>query len=401
MGFDAAGPDPAPALTAPIYSGKFIFLLAAIFLAYANISVFFQFYGYLKTLPIAPEWYGLLIGAFSAVSLLVRPLVSPFCHAGNARRFLWIGTAAAICALAAYSLAESFWSLLAVRLFHGLAFVVLGTALMTLAVGYIPKDHSAQFFGMLAIVILIPNTIIPPFLPLLLDVFGGFPRVLLFFSAVIVLIFPLVSRAGNPDQFLAGQPEARRLSWADVLEDLKNPSVYQLLFAMLLLYSGYGLVFFFLDGYGRSLGIGHTGVFLTLATVGEISVRLAGGSFFDRIEKTRLLAGTLVGLACGYLLLARVPGETVFFCLGAVLGLGWGIAMPVFNGLMFDVSQPRFQAFNTNLGMQMFQGGFFIGPFAGGAVVARWGFSPLFFMCAVLSLLAAGLVLAMGRKRQG
>ena len=52
--------------------------------------------------------------------------------------------------------------------------------------------------------------------------------------------------------------------------------------------------------------------------------------------------------------------------------------MPVFNALLLDVSGSRLRAFNTNLGMQMFQAGFFFGPFIGAPIVAGLGFSRLF-----------------------
>jgi len=169
---------------------------------------------------------------------------------------------------------------------------------------------------------------------------------------------------------------------------------------MLFLYSGHALVFFFLDGYGRSIGILDTGLFLTLSTMGEIGVRLAAGSRFDRMNKPRLIALTMLGLTLGYAALAHVPGETAFFGLGLLLGLGWGIAMPVCNGLIFDISSPRSRVFNVNLGLQMFQGGFFLGPFLGGPIVAHFGFPSLFHLCALLSLLSGGLVFILERKNR-
>jgi MFS family permease len=82
--------------------------------------------------------------------------------------------------------------------------------------------------------------------------------------------------------------------------------------------------------------------------------------------------------------------------MGLVMGLGWGVALPVLSGLVFDVSEPRMRALNTNLSMVMFQGGFSLGPLAGGALLAQWGFAVLFYACAALQLLAvgAGLMLA-------
>jgi predicted MFS family arabinose efflux permease len=372
-----------------VWSRSFICICLVTFLAYANNSVFFSFYEYLKTLPIAPESFGLLIAVFSAVSLVVRPVMSPFVHSGNARRLLFAGTLMVAVALAAYSLALNFWSMLLVRILHGLAFVVMGTALMALTIDFIPRKRSAQIFGLLAIVILVPNTIVPPVLPLLDRSLGGFTGVLLFFALVTLLIFPLIKSLKKPAQdAVRGQAAESALTRQEIWQDIRDPAVAVLLIAMLLFFSTHALVFFFLDAYGRSLGISATGLFLTLATASEIGVRLAAGSLFDRLDKCLLAAGALLGLAVAYAVLGHVRGPVGFFILGGVLGVGWGIAMPVFNGLMFDMSAPRFRAFNLNLGLQMFQGGFFLGPFIGGPVAAKFGFAALFSVCAGLSLLS-------------
>jgi MFS family permease len=41
--------------------------------------------------------------------------------------------------------------------------------------------------------------------------------------------------------------------------------------------------------------------------------------------------------------------------------------------------------------MQMFQGGFFIGPFIGSAVAGAWGFPAVYYLCAVFGFLAAAV----------
>jgi predicted MFS family arabinose efflux permease len=104
----------------------------------------------------------------------------------------------------------------------------------------------------------------------------------------------------------------------------------------------------------------------------------------------------MTGLAVAYALLALVRETIPFFSIGLLLGLGWGIAMPVFNGLIFDVSPPRLRAFNTNLGLQMFQAGFFLGPFLGAPVAANLGFPALFLVCTLFSVLSAMMAFLLG-----
>jgi predicted MFS family arabinose efflux permease len=393
---------PGTATTFPglIFSRKIAGLMGAAFLAYANISVFFGFVDHLRTLPLAAADYGMLIGVLAAVALVIRPVISPFFHAGNARSLLYLGAGLVALSLAAYSLAGGFWSMLIVRMVHGVSFAVLGTALMTLIVEVIPREKSAQFFGYIAVVTLLPNTLVPPLLPYLETLLGGFNRILLLFSALTLLTFPLVFAVNHkePTQKSGFAPAA--LSWRDILENLRDMRVVRILFAMLLLYCGHALVFFFLDGYGRSIGLIYAGIFLTFSTVGEIGIRVVAGSVFDRMDKPLLAGWSLAGLGLAYIALALAPGKWEFFALGFCFGIGWGVAMPVFNGLMFDVSKPRFRAFNINLGLQMFQAGFFLGPLIGAPLLARWGYAALYFICAGMSLLAAILMFQKNVKRE-
>lgn len=388
--------DPSTRTVASLLrSRKFLCLMGAAFVAYANISVFFGFYDHLQTTAIDPDDFGLLIGVLAATALVLRPVISPFFHVGNARSLLFIGTFLAAGSLAAYSLADGFWGLLVVRVFHGISFAVVGTALMTLVVDAIPPDRSAQFFGYISVMTLIPNTLVPPFLPFLEALLGGFNNVLLAFAALTLLMFPLVWAVEGSGARHDSSGPARRLLLGEIWENLQNPRIVILLLAMLLLYCGHALIFFFLDGYGKSIGIAFTGLFLTLSTLGEIGVRVIAGSVFDRVDKARLAIWIMAGLSLCYLVLAYLPGNFLFLALGLFFGLGWGIAMPVFNSLLFEGSPQRFRAFNINLGTQMFQAGFFLGPILGAPIAAQWGYSTIYQLCAALSVMAVVLMTVM------
>ncbi len=384
-----------------LWNRELLLIFLVTFIAYSNISVFFEFYEYLRTLPIDPKWFGLIIAIFSGASLLFRPVISAFIHARNVRLYLNLGTVFVILTLASYKMVSGLGGILIVRTLHGIAFVILGTALMVLTVDYIPKGRSAQAFGLLSIIILIPNTIIPPILPLMDKVSGGFTNTLLGFSFITLLVIFMLRWIHTPETEQKPDSINRSiLSWEEILNDLKELRIMALLLSMLLFYSTHAIVFFFLDGYGRSIGIPATGLFMSLATGGEIAIRLGAGSLFDRMNKPLLASFTMFIVAASYLLLAHVRGKISFYGMGLTLGLGWGIAMPVFNGLMFDISSYRFRAFNMNLGLQMFQGGFFLGPFIGGPIVTKMGFNSLFYFCSIMAILSAFLVFYLKGKER-
>lgn len=382
-----------------LFTKGFIALNGISFLTFCNMVVFFQFYLYLHTLPISAEVYGLLIAIFSVTGLLLRPLISPFLHSGNARRWMLISTAGVMISLLGYNLARDFWSMLLIRAIHGIAYMVLGVAIYARMMGFIPPSKSGQAFGLVTVITLLPLALIPPILDTLTNRLGGFIPVLNLAALVMVLIFPL-SLMTKTSEGLAQKERGRHISGHDFIQNLKDHRISLLLLIMLLLYSSFTPVFFFLEGYAKKMGIPNPGLFFTLSTMSEIGVRLFAGSLFDRVNKIHLISGSLTAIGIGYLALAHFSGHLMFYALGVFLGLGWGVVMPILNALMFDISPPHLKGLNMNLGVQMFQGGFFLGPFIGGFILIHWDFKALYYFCSMITFGSAALTFfLMARSR--
>lgn len=367
---------------------EFIALNAIMFLAFCNIAVFFQFHQYLGTLPIPAEYFGTLIGLFSVSVLLIRPIISPLIHGDNAKRWILISCAGVIISLFLYNAAHDLWSMALVRLAHGAAYVVLATAALNRMVEAIPVNKSSQAFGLISVITLLPYAVIPPLLGPLIYWAGTFDRVLDLSALAMFLAFPLLLFI--QDEPVDGGNHRERISFDGLGRNLSDPRVIVLLLLSLLVWTSFTPVFYFLKGYAEEIGIGNAGWFFTISTLMEMSVRIVAGHLFDRANKWLLLLVALAWLAAGNLIMAAYPGLITFYAMSVFLGLGWGVAMPVLSGLVFDESQPKFRALNTNLAMEMFQAGFFLGPIAGGAILVAWGYSALYYACA--GILLAGLL---------
>ncbi len=382
-----------------LFTKEFVALNCIAFLSNANMAVFFQFHQYLSVLAIGEEWFGTIIGLFSIAALVVRPLVSPFLHDGNLRFWMMTGTAGLVLSLWGYSWALHLWSMVLVRIMHGITYVVVGTAFTAILVRFIPPSRSGQAFGLMTVIMLLPFAIVPPLLDCLTAQFGGFVGVVHGTAFFMVLIFPLTLMVTRP----AAGIERRAhhfIGLREFMEDLRNYRVSLLLLLMLLLYTGYAPVFFFLERYATGRGIESAGLFFTISITTEIAVRVVAGSLFDKINKILLAVLSFLAIGIGYVVLSGLSGPGMLYGLAVFLGLGWGVVMPVLNALMFDVSSPRLKGFNANLGMQMFQAGFFVGPLIGGAILTHGGFRGLYYFCAACSFLAMALSPAMGRKRK-
>jgi len=377
---------------------EFLALNAIMFLTYCNIAVFFQFYNYLGTLPIAQQSFGLLIALFSVTVLIIRPIISPLLHPGNARRWIAISCCGVIVSLLLYNIAHDFQTMAAVRLIHGAAYVILATAVLAKLVGCIPRDRSGQAFGLISVITLLPYAVIPPLLGPLNRWAGGFDQVLNLSALLMIPAFPMLYLVRGESSH-AETARNGRIGLGRLTRNLKDRRVAFLLLLSLVVWTTFTPVFYFLKEYGSKIGATNPGWFFTLSTFTEMAVRLFAGRTFDRFDKSRSLAYSLAWLGLGYIVLAHVSDLTVFYAMGLFLGIGWGVAMPLLSGLMFDISEPEFRALNSNLAMEMFQAGFFFGPLLGGVILIHGGYQMLFYACGGILAASVAPAILLGKTR--
>lgn len=374
-----------------LFTREFIALNGIVFLTFCNIAVFFKFHEYLGTLPISREWFGLLIALFSFSVLAIRPILSPFLRSDNARRWIAIGCVSVIVCLLLYSLSRDLWTMAVLRVAHGAGYVVMVTAIVSRMVGCIPPGMSGQAFGLFSVVTLLPYAAVPPLMDPLTRFMGSFDGVLALCALAMVLTFPLLRFVGK-EPLETDKGTVSKIEFTELLENLRNPTIGALLVLSLLVWASFTPVFYFLNGFGERIGVANAGWFFTLSTAMEIAVRVFAGHYFDRLDKRKLLVGSIAWLALGCAGLAHLTGPISFYLMAIILGLGWGVAMPMLSALLFDVSQPKYRPMNTNLSMAMFQAGWLIGPLMGEPVLASWGYPTLYYACA--ALLLAGLAMA-------
>jgi MFS family permease len=173
-----------------------------------------------------------------------------------------------------------------------------------------------------------------------------------------------------------------------------------LLWLSLVVWTSFTPVFYFLKEYGNIIGATNPGWFFTLSTFTEMGVRVVAGRLFDKLDKSRSLAYSLGWIVLGYIILAHLPDPTVFYVMGLFLGIGWGIAMPLLSGLMFDISRPEFRALNSNLAMEMFQAGFFFGPLLGGMILVHGGYGILFYACGAILAVSVPAAIFLGKRKE-
>lgn len=386
--------DAAQARPERLFTYEYTVLLLAALLGFSNIAVFYGFEAYLARLGIPLAWRGWLLGAEPLAAFCLRPFLSVLITPANAlslARAALVGLGLSLCA---YPLAQGIGGILAVRLFHGLSFVFLVSAVTALLAQVIPKALAGRAFGYFSLSSLVPYAVVPPLAEGLLAWLGREDRVYAAFSLLtlpaLALLGPLGRRLARRAK--AGDPGPGRPSLAMVRETLSLTPVRLALLANLCLFSSTTLIFFFLKPFALGLGLADPGLFFTVSTGASLAVRVLAGPYFDRLPKGAVLLGALVCLAACLAGFTAASGPARLLALAGGYGLCLGVAMPLLNAVMFGCSPPAMRGTNLNLMLFMMDTAYVFGPVAGAAILAGGGYGPLFLTACAVAVAAALLV---------
>jgi MFS family permease len=393
--------DTAPAPTQPLFTPEFVILSVISFLAFCNLSLFYGFNDFLVARHVPPMWRGILLGLEPGTAFLVRPFLSPLLTVRNSLRVMLLGLLIIMAALLGYLPATGLWAMVAVRVAHGLGFVLLISASVTLLVEHIPAERSGQGFGVFAVASLLPYAIIPPVAEFMLPSAGSEPLIYARFTILLLpAMFLLIPLGRSARRLAATLPphHGRRPTLAEIRLDLGAPGVPRLLAANLLLFTATTVVFFYMKDHLRDLGTGNPGLFFTISTAMTILVRVACGRWLDRINRAAMLTFFLALLAATLWLFGLPRSDGGMLPLAALYGACVGFIMPQLNASMFVISPPHLRGLNTNLMLFTMDGGYFFGPLLAGALQSRGMTLPsLFALCSAGPLLGGLLTLSLVR----
>jgi len=343
---------------------EFLSLCFVTFVAYCNISVFYNLFNYLRILGIPADLRGLVIGSYSLTAMFLYLLVSPFLTPANAPRAILSGMAGlAICSFG-YFFIQSFWGLLALRILNGLGQFLMGAGTMALFVSVIPKKKSGQAFAIYSIAMLLPFGTVPAVMDALASVIPtpphGYAGATVMLLPAAVLTWQIRRRHRERWAEMERQPFP---DWAVIRANITQLPVALLLLLNLVYITNWSSMFYLLKGFADQQGIRNVGSFFSVQMGVMILLRLVAGRLFDAVDKTWMLATTFAIISIGHLGLDRLPGAEALSLVAVIFGAGMGMGHPSLNGLMLAISPPRFRPMNANLMLFAVQAGYFLVPY--------------------------------------
>lgn len=271
----------------------------------------------------------------------------------------------------------------------GVGMVMGFNAAGTMTADIAPRDRMAQALGLFGAANLGMNAVSPTIGEILADTSGW--RAVFIASATAGLIATALStRLKEPPRHRPQEHEPRRpiLGWPLL-------RVYAATFVMT---AGFTALFTLHQPYALEHGVTEMrGFFIGFALV-ALTVRLAGGGLIDRF-------GVLRSSVIAFCLYAAVPpmlgflGPDHLFAVGAMMGLGHGIAYPAVTALAIE----RADAFSRGMVVSIihgaFNGGHAFFAYGLGLIADSWNYNVAFWTAGAVTLSGA-LLLGLCSKRK-
>ncbi|MCX9012124.1 MAG: MFS transporter [Candidatus Methanoperedens sp.] len=351
----------------------------------STFTIFTSFYFLLVTLPIyvlqlggSESEVGLIIGVFTISAVLLRPLMGREVDRRGRKNILVAGTLVFLMSMLLYNYTTSVFSLLLLRVFHGIGWGAATTAASTLIADIAPPGRRGEAMGVFGISSNVAMAIGPTLSFLLLYASGipDFPRLFTIGAAIalvsLLLVLPI-------SEAVVARPKTSLFSREALL-----PSV--LMFTVSLTY---GSIVSFLSLFVQKEGAGNPGIFFSVLAVTLILVRALAGKLSDiRGRKSVIIPGMLI-ITLGLWVLAMAGSLRIFLAAALLYGLGFGLVHPAMMAFLVD----RVGEKGRGAAMGTFTAAFDLGIGTGsiilGVVLQFFGFSIMYLLAGLIVLIGA------------
>ncbi|MBU4175693.1 MAG: MFS transporter [Actinobacteria bacterium] len=326
---------------------------------------------------------GLLIGALTVSSFLLRPYVGRKADTFGMKPLLIIGAADFIIASLLYIWSKSLLSLPFVLVFQGIGIACYHTTSLAFVGGAAPESRRGQSMAWFQSSFNV-GIMFAPFLgEYLMDRFGYTTVfVTASISAAVSLLMILTVREHKVPDVLGEAPIRRGVKDIRGLIVLVSIAVFAGTATL-------GSLEAFLALFAEAEGIGRFALFFTISAGFLLTLRLLAGSLPDRLGRRLTGTGALVTLAVSMVVLAFVK-NFAGLCVAAVLwGAGFAFLSPSLSALLIDHAPADELGSAFGIYTAAFEGGIAFGAIAMGPVVSWLGFRYAFLFIGCVSLIGA------------
>ncbi len=329
---------------------------------------------YLSRLESSEVEIGILIGALSVSSLVLRPFVGKGLLRISEKKFMMTGAFLWVLTSISFLIAPPFLPFLIVRIFQGIGIAFFYTASVILITNITPGDHLGQSLSYFYLSFNVATALAPSFGMLLIN---HFSFVILFLICAILSLCSL---------WITNQLENRKINPIELsIEDdsflsrkAMPPSV-MIFFTHII----WGSLAAFFPLYAVNHGVANPGLFFGTYAMMLILGRALGGKIIDLHSREKVILPCLTAYIIAMIILAFSKTLPMFILVAVIWGIGNAFAIPALVAYTLDrVGSARGPAMGTLTAIGDLGTG--LGPIIMG-IILRLTSYPTMFLCLALT----------------
>jgi MFS family permease len=358
-------------LTRDFIIGFFTLLLFAI----ANTMLVPTLPVYFASLGSNEREIGILIGTFGATSLIFRFLVGGAVSKYSEKGVVIISTIIFGITFLASIILRPFWPFLFVRIFQGISFSCMDTALLTLIVNNLPVANRGQGIGYFLMA------------PTLSFALGPVLGMFIINHASATVLFSVCAALCLCSFFCSLRIKGRETPRPDNLQapDKRffDPRVIPPAILSFLHSAVWGSIMAFLPLYAIKQGISNPGLFFSTSAIMTIAVRVFGGGAADKYSTRKIIVAFLITSIAGTIMLSFAKTLLMFIAVGMLWGTQGAFLFPAFMTYSFD-----YAGSSSGTAMGTFRGlgdsGLALGPMVMGIIIPLTGYRVMFLCLSLI-----------------
>lgn len=363
--------DRAGGAEAGIWNRPYILCLAANFLTFYVVTSFVLYPLLIKDSGGTDTQVGLIMGVFSVVAVLLRPLTGMAAERLNYRAVTLFGLVTMAAIVPFFALVEPTGTqVILLRALFGVGWSCILAPMMAMATRLTPANHLSEALGIFGISGLLAHAASPMVSELVVAKSG--------FTALFILDCLLTIMAVG---LVVAVPAVRKTSGPPPGADPNRASGRLLIAAIagvVLMAIAHGAIrgtnLNFIGPYCRSIGIERFFPFFIAFSFSAILTRFRLAALPDRYGRRTVALPALLLVAANSLIISQIHATWLLVVAGLIGGLGQGMIFPALSSLMVDLIGHHRRAFALSVYTTCFEIGFGLGLPLFGMVADRLGY---------------------------
>ena len=387
-----------------VWTRNFLLIILINFLVFMNhIMVLSTFPMFLEqVLGLNEAVAGAAAFAFSAVAVILRPIIGWLLDCGRRRGVLLIGltgmllmplgyAASAAFTASGYVLTAAVALALVCRMLHGAALAFSNTTGATIASDALPQKRFAEGMGYFGMATALATSLAPALGLALMKV--SF-TVLFLTAAGFMLISLLLCLMMKP--LSVPQAEKKPLEFKTLIDaDAVPASVICLVFLLT-----WGALENFLADYAIKNSLPSGGIFFAITAVMLFLVRVTIGKLADKKGEGIFVYSCNAAMLAAFLLLAFAPGNFSFYLAAVLAGYAFGGIEPALQSMSVHIAPPERRGSANSTFLCAYDIGLGGGGGIAGVLISALGYRSMYLILSLATVVSVLLYVFWGRHHR-